>query len=88
MSLWLKKRFFDQRCGWNFFPRKCPVAVELNLKHRKLTNVVEQTRNVSTWSDRHKIHIDFKSIVQFSSVHPLVYTCTLTDFVTRTFPVR
>ena len=27
------------------------VAAELNLKHRKLTNVVEQTRNVSTWSD-------------------------------------
>ena len=37
----------------NFFPRKCPVAVELNLT-RKLINVVEQTHNVSAWSDRGK----------------------------------
>ena len=38
---------------FDFFPPKMPsaVAVELNLKHRKLTNVVEQTHNVSTWSD-------------------------------------
>ena len=53
----VKKRFFDERCGLNFFPRKCPVAVELNLKHRKLTKVVEQTHNMSTWSDRSKIAI-------------------------------
>ena len=48
------KSFFDELCGLNFLLRKCPVAVELNLKHRKLTNVVQQTRNVSTWSDRGK----------------------------------
>ena len=46
----VKKRFFDERFGLIFFPRKCPVTFELNLKHRKLTNVVEQTRNVSTWN--------------------------------------
>ena len=46
----VKNRFFDKRCGFNFFPRKCPGAVELNLKHTELTNVVEQMRNVSTWS--------------------------------------
>ena len=39
---------------FEFFPRKCPVTVELNLKHRKLTKVVEQTHNVSTWRDRSK----------------------------------
>ena len=37
-----------------FFLRKCPDALELNLKPTNLTNVVEQTRNVSTWSDRSK----------------------------------
>ena len=50
----VKKRFFYERCGFHCFPRKCPVAVELNLKQRKLTNVVDQTRNVSIWSDRSK----------------------------------
>ena len=50
----VKKRFFNERCGLNFFPRKCPVALELNLTHRKLTKVVEQTHNMSTWSDRSK----------------------------------
>ena len=49
----IKKSFYE-RCVFHFFPRKCPAAVELNLKHRKLTNVVEQTRNVSTWSDPSK----------------------------------
>ena len=49
-----KKGFFDKHCGLNFFLRKCPIAVELNLKHRKLTKVVEQTHNMSTWSDRSK----------------------------------
>ena len=48
------KKVFYERCVFHFFPRKCPAAVELKLKHRKLTNVVEQTRNVSTWSDRSK----------------------------------
>ena len=38
------KKVFYERCVFHFFPRKCPAAVELNLKHRKLTNVVEQTR--------------------------------------------
>ena len=28
-----------------------PFWVQLNLKHGKLTDVVEQTRNVSTWSE-------------------------------------
>ena len=46
----LKKRFFTSTVVFIFFPRKCPVAVELNFKHRKLTNV----GNVSTWSDRSK----------------------------------
>ena len=50
----VKKKFSDERYGLNFFPRKSPVAVELNLKHRKLTKVVEQTHNMSTWSDRSK----------------------------------
>ena len=49
----VKKRFFDERCGLNFFPAKI-VPVELNLKHRSLTKVVEQTLNMSTWSDRSK----------------------------------
>ena len=49
-----KKSFFTSAVFFIFFPRKCPAAVELNLKHRKLTNVAEQTRNVSTWSDRSK----------------------------------
>ena len=49
-----EKRFFTSAVVFLFFLRKCPVAVELNLKHRKLTKVVEQTRNVSTWSDRSK----------------------------------
>ena len=54
MSLYRKKVFFDGHCGLNFFPAKMPIAVELNLKNRKLANVVEQTRNVSTWRDRSK----------------------------------
>ena len=49
-----KKKVFYERCVFHFFLRKCPVAVELNLKHRKLTKVVEQTLNVSTGSDRSK----------------------------------
>ena len=54
MSFVVKKRLFTSAVVFIFFPRKCPVAVELNLKHRKITNVVEQTHNVSTWSDRSK----------------------------------
>ena len=45
----VKNSFLDKRCGFNFFPRKFPDAVELYRKHTKLTNVVEQTRKVSTY---------------------------------------
>ena len=48
------KKGFYECCGFHFFLRKCPVAVELNIENIKNLNieVVEQTRNVSMHIER------------------------------------
>ena len=50
-----EKRFFTSAVVFIFSCENAPLQLsEIWKKHRKLTKVVEQTRNVSTWSDRSK----------------------------------